>query len=131
MIPDSGVEARGGQDVPGMAAGCCARVHLVDSVRVPARTAVIVRGKIEAGGCVGMPLMFNPDDRWMAGEGLQLEISLLEADGDGLVDLVVCNPEGVSKVVRDAGSVGVVEIVDEEDDLGEDQNVAHVRLLAV
>ena len=74
---------------------------------------MIVKGKIEAGGCVGMPLMFNPDDRWMAGEGLQLETSLLEADSDGLVDLVVCNPEGMTKMVRDAGSVGMVEIVDE------------------
>ena len=35
MVPDSGVEARGGQDVPGVAAGVGARVHLVDSVRVP------------------------------------------------------------------------------------------------
>ena len=130
MVPDSGVEARGGQDVPGVAAGGGARVHLVDSVRVPARTAVIVKGKIEAGGCVGMPLMFNPDDRWMAGEGLQLETSLLEADSDGLVDLVVCNPEGMTKMVRDAGSVGMVEIVDEEEEEWvEDQPVVHVSFV--
>ena len=130
MVPYLGMEARGGQDVPGVAAGVGARVHLVDSVRVPARTAVIVKGKIEAGGCVGMPLMFNPDDRWMAGEGLQLETSLLEADSDGLVDLVVCNPEGMTKMVRDAGSVGIVEIVDEEEEEWvEDQPVVHVSFV--
>ena len=32
--------------------GCCARVHIVDSVRVPGQTAVIVNGKIKADGCV-------------------------------------------------------------------------------
>ena len=67
MVPGPGVEPRGGDRSPS--------VCFVQPKRVPGGAAVIVKVKLPAGTPSTDAVLFQPDRRWMADTGLQIEES--------------------------------------------------------
>jgi hypothetical protein len=53
------------------------------------------------------PMLFEPDDTWLAESRLQVEDSLLDLDETGQVSLVIHNPTGESLRLDAGDSIGV------------------------
>ena len=106
MVPDLGVEARGGVEPVEPVTVGEARVQLIGVTRIPSRCAAVVTAEV-SNVSGRQPVVFEPDDTWLAESRLQVEDSLLDLDETGLVNLVIHNP--TSETMRlDAGcGIGV------------------------
>ena len=106
MVPDLGVEARGGAEPVEPVTVGEARVQLVGVTRIPSRCAAVVTAEV-SNVSGRQPVVFEPDDTWLAESRLQVEDSLLDLDETGLANLVIHNP--TSETMRlDAGcGIGV------------------------
>ena len=94
MIPDVGVEVRGDS----ASVGGIARVHLIDTNRIPSGNAVVVHVTAEVRSLVetGLLMVFEPRNALITEPGLYLEDTPVEPDPDGRVCLVIHNSTGNS-----------------------------------
>ena len=92
-------------------------VNLVRVARIPGYCAVIGKGKVTDSTYVGKHVIFDPDPIWMATNGLQMEPSILEPDDKGMVDLFICNLEGITKKLSVSQGIGSACNLPVEDEL--------------
>jgi hypothetical protein len=98
------VEARGGAEPIEPATVSEAQVHLVGAARIPSRSVVTAENRNLSEK---QPMLFEPDDTWLAESRLQVEDSLLDLDETGQVSLVIHNPTGESLRLDAGDSIGV------------------------
>ena len=106
MVPDSGVEAREGAVNVQTAPAHEATVHLVGATRIPSRSAAVVTAEVSSIAGRGQPVVFEPDDTWLAESRLQIEDSLLDPEETGLVRLMIHNPTSETKRLDAGCSIG-------------------------
>ena len=108
MVPDLGVEARGGAEPvkPNPSPACEAQVQLIGVTRIPSRCVAVVTA--EVSNLSGrQPVVFEPDDTWLEESRLQVEDSLLDPDEAGRVNLVIHNPTSETRRLEAGCSIGV------------------------
>jgi len=103
MVPDPDLEVRGNgfRKERGVSVGVC----LVGAVRVPGRSAVCVKGLVQ-GEIPRKTLVFEPDVRQLRDEGMEMEVSLVEPDENGMVNLVIQNNGDVTRKLSDGNCLG-------------------------
>ena len=106
MVPDSGVEARGGAVNVETAPAHEAPVHLVGATRIPSSCAAVVTAEVSSIAGRGQPVVLEPDDTWLAESRLQVEDSLLDPEETELVRLVILNPTSETKRLDAGCSIG-------------------------
>ena len=92
-------------------------VNLVRIARIPGYYAVIGKGKMINRTHLGKHVIFDPDPMWMATNGVQMELSILEPDDMEMVDLVICNLEGSTKKLGLSQGIGTACNLPAEDEL--------------
>ena len=92
-------------------------VKQVRVVRIPGYCAVIGKGKVTDSTYLGKQVTFDPDPMWMATNGVQIELFILEPDDKGMVDLFICNLEGVTKKLSVSQGIGTACNLPVEDEL--------------
>ena len=105
MVPDVGVEARGGS----ASVGGIARVHLIGTHRIPSGNAAVVTAEVRSLVETGLPMVFELRNALITEPGFYLEDSLVEPDPDGRVCLVIHNSTGETKQLMSETALGVVE----------------------
>ena len=107
MVPGVGVEPRGGDSsVTGMANLV---LQLVQARRVPGCSAAFVKARMESKVLRGGAVVFEPCRDWLQGTGLQMEESVLGADAQGYVHVLVYNPTTSPKQISAGDVVGRAE----------------------
>ena len=106
MTPDTGVELRGGNQSCTSEATEEAKVHLVGAICVPSRCTVVVCAQVQDSVKCAQTVWFEPGVTWLTESGLVMEDSLLEPDGDGLVSVVIHNPNATPRKLPDALEIG-------------------------
>lgn len=92
MTPAPGVEPRGG-DV-------CLKepmVQLIQAKRVPDGGATFIQARMPDTKLADPPIVFEPNRYWLKDSGLQVEESILHADKDGYLQVLVANPTTTRK----------------------------------
>ena len=84
-------------------------IRFVQPKRVPGGAAVIVKAKLPGGTPFTDAALFQPDRRWMADMGLQIEESLIQPDREGYVLLLFQNPRRKRHKLSVAMAVGQLE----------------------
>ena len=97
MVPDVGVEARGGSaSVRGIA-----RVHLIGTHHISSGNALVVTAEVRGLVETGLPMVFEPRNALITKPGLYLQ--------DLRVCLVIHNSTGETKQLISETALGVVE----------------------
>jgi len=84
------------------------RVCLVGALQVPGRSAVCVKGLVQ-GEIPRKTLVFEPDVRQLSDEGMEMEVSLVEPDENGMVNLVIQNNGDVTRKLSAGNCLGRLE----------------------
>ena len=89
-------------------------VRLVQATRVPGRSSAVIRAQVE-GDLKEHPVIFQPDAKFMAQTGVQIEDSILSPDCQGQIYLTAINPAHDFQKLLPHTLVGQVEsLVDAE-----------------
>jgi len=120
MVPDPDLEVRGNgfRKQRGVSVGVC----LVGAVRVPGRSTVCVKGLVQ-GEIPRKTLVFEPDVRQLSDEGMEMEVSLVEADENGMVNLVTQNHGEVTRKLSAGNFLGRLESGCEVEEAAGDEDV--------
>ncbi len=89
MIPGEGIEV-GNAEHQQKSTPQCNTVRLVHATRVPGRSSAIIKAQIE-GDPKGHPVIFQPDAKFTAQTGVQIEDSILYPDDTGHILLTAVN----------------------------------------
>lgn len=112
MTPAPGVEPRGpeGMQWPEQ----CARIQLVQGVRVPAGCAVMAEVQISGTLRAEDTFLFEPSMEVREKTGLQLEDILLDPDDHGKALILVQNPGRVASELKPEDTLGMLEMYQDE-----------------
>ena len=116
MMLDEGVESRGGTEVSANSTPVSvtqATVCLVGTQRIPGRCAKMVTVESGEGFPTGVPVVFEPNPKWMKETGLEVESSLVELNAQRQMELVLHNPSGEPLLAAPEVSVGNLLLVAE------------------
>ena len=102
MVPGDGVETRQAKAKPS--------VRLVQGKRVPSHSAVVVKAQLETDELSDASVVFEPNRNWMNETGLQAEESVLGADHEGFVHLLIQNPTHHTRKLDVGATVGHAEL---------------------
>jgi len=109
MCPGVGVEPIGGEDSSSLSAV----VQLVHEQKVPSQKGIFLEARAEASSST--PLLFEPNQRWMASMGVEVEDSVVFPDPQGRVWIPVSNCTTGTVVLRPEVPIGSVTMLRETD----------------